>query len=62
MFVCRQTALYNSINDFKGYVPLVIPEGADMAWTAESLDKLGVSPSVNPFELDDEEAEAVPHR
>jgi hypothetical protein len=50
------TALYNSINDFKGYLPLIIPDGLDSAWTAESLEKLGVNPAVNPFELDDEEA------
>jgi hypothetical protein len=52
-------ALYNSVNDFKGYLPLTIPEGADLAWTAESLEMLGVSQSINPFELDDEQAGAV---
>jgi SNF2 family DNA or RNA helicase len=52
-YLCMSaTILFNSINDFKGYIDLIIPGDSECDWSKDSLDRLGVGPNVNPFSLE----------
>ena len=56
------TPLFNSIEDFQGFVPLLFKPGGDL-WGPESLKKMGLADTlakdINPFKLPDDHPGAV---
>ncbi|CRG88522.1 putative ATP-dependent helicase C23E6,02 [Talaromyces islandicus] len=49
--IMTATILFNSIYDFLGYVPLILPEDSDSEWNDDNLKNLDVTPSCDPFSL-----------
>lgn len=43
------TPIYNSLEDFSGFLPLLLPRTS--IWTEENLKRFGVDETVNPFDL-----------